>query len=156
MDIGNKMKQYIVERCADQQGWWRIFDTLNQVECVWEEGKFNETQKLIIADEHKFMQANGGSPLAIARVMREIGDYIVANHYDIAFGLNSRQLLGYKIAKLRNQRGITIRELASLADVSPATIVNIEQGKFSPRIEVLESILAHLDAKIEIKENLVF
>ena len=66
---------------------------------------------------------------------------------------NSRQLLGDKIAKLRNQRGITIRELASLADVSPATIVNIEQGKFSPRIDVMQKLLTELDAEIIIKEK---
>ncbi|MEE1366829.1 MAG: helix-turn-helix transcriptional regulator, partial [Muribaculaceae bacterium] len=44
----------------------------------------------------------------------------------------------------------TIRELAERSGCAPNTIVNIEQGKFSPRIEIVEQILSVLGAHLEI------
>lgn len=63
----------------------------------------------------------------------------------------TREELGNKINELRRQRGMSIRELAERSEVNKATIVNIEQGRFSPRYEIVERIVKELGGTIEIK-----
>lgn len=64
--------------------------------------------------------------------------------------LNDRQLFGQKMARLRNLRGYSIRELAELSGFATNTILSIEKGKFSPRFEIVEKILSVLGAHLEI------
>lgn len=63
----------------------------------------------------------------------------------------TREELGNKINELRKQRGLSIRELAEKSELNKATIVNLEKGRFSPKVETLENVLKALGAKIEIK-----
>ena len=63
----------------------------------------------------------------------------------------TREELGNTINELRQQRGMSIRELAERSEVNKATIVNIEQGRFSPRYEIVERIVKELGGTIEIK-----
>lgn len=65
----------------------------------------------------------------------------------------TREELGIIIATLRKKQGYTIRELADRCELNKATIVNIEQGRFSPKFESVVSIINKLDATIEIKEK---
>ena len=62
----------------------------------------------------------------------------------------NRQLLGAEMARLRNLRGYSIRELAELTGFATNTILSIEKGKFSPRFEIVERILSVLGAHLEI------
>ena len=64
--------------------------------------------------------------------------------------LENRQLFGQKMARLRNLRGQSIRELAELTGYATNTILSIEKGKFSPRFEIVEKILSELGAHLEI------
>lgn len=63
----------------------------------------------------------------------------------------TREELGNTINELRQQRGMSIRELAERSEVNKATIVNLEKGRFSPRFEIVERIVKELGGTIEIK-----
>lgn len=63
----------------------------------------------------------------------------------------TREELGNTINELRQQRGMSIRELAERSEVNKATIVNLEKGRFSPRYEIVERIVKELGGTIEIK-----
>ena len=63
----------------------------------------------------------------------------------------TREELGNTINELRQQRGMSIRELAERSEVNKATIVNLEKGRFSPRFDIVERIVKELGGTIEIK-----
>ena len=63
----------------------------------------------------------------------------------------TREELGNTINELRQQRGMSIRELAERSEVNKATIVNLEKGRFSPRFDIVERIDKELGGTIEIK-----
>ena len=65
--------------------------------------------------------------------------------------VDNREDLGQYIRYLRLKNGDTIRGLASKCDLVPATIQNIESGKFSPRLDVIQKILKQLNANLCIK-----
>ena len=54
------------------------------------------------------------------------------------------------LAEFRSDNGFRVRLLAELADLRPATISNVENGKFSVRIDILTKICNTLGARIEI------
>lgn len=67
--------------------------------------------------------------------------------------ITDRAALGETLRRLRIERSISIRGLADMAGLSPATIVNIEKGSFSPRIDVVNAILSALNCKLTIEEG---
>ena len=75
------MNKYRLEKSKDLPNWWVFTDTENLVVVKFEDGKFNETQQV------SFLEDNAAQLGAarLARIMREIGDYIVRYHSDIAF-----------------------------------------------------------------------
>lgn len=56
--------------------------------------------------------------------------------------------LGEKIKKIRNERGFSLRDLASQVDLSASFLSQIEQGKASPSIENLKKIANSLDVRV--------
>mgnify|MGYP002518892091 CR=1 FL=1 len=65
--------------------------------------------------------------------------------------MSNTEMLGKKLALLRVSKNISIRQLAEMSNCSKTTIVNIEQGNFAPRVDVLQQILDALDYKITFK-----
>lgn len=63
----------------------------------------------------------------------------------------TREELGCILAELRKEKGLSIRSLADKCEMSKSTIVNIEQGRFSPRVEIVDKICSTLEAEIYIK-----
>mgnify|MGYP001113624672 CR=1 FL=1 len=63
--------------------------------------------------------------------------------------------LGKLIKNRRKVLGITIRELASLTDISKTTISQIERGTRNPTFEILQNIFEYLnlEMKVEIKKR---
>lgn len=59
---------------------WVCTDTENLIVCVWEDKKFNDTQKMTTLKD--FDPANF---MKVARFMREMGDYLRKNHYSKIF-----------------------------------------------------------------------
>ncbi|MBZ4683835.1 MAG: hypothetical protein PWP46_1229 [Fusobacteriaceae bacterium] len=57
-------------------------------------------------------------------------------------------MLGEKIKKIRNEKGFSLRDLASQVDLSASFLSQIEQGKASPSIENLKKIATSLDVRV--------
>ncbi|WP_165157895.1 helix-turn-helix domain-containing protein [Parabacteroides sp. ZJ-118] len=64
--------------------------------------------------------------------------------------MTSRERIGTRIANIRKEKGYTVRRLAEIANIRPATISNVENGKFSVGIDILARICDALEVKIEI------
>ena len=86
------MERFRLEKSQDQQGLWVLTDTENLIVIKFEDGKFNDTQKtsFINDDAVDKLGAQG-----LARVMREMGEYMVKYHGDVAFS----QPYGFKYSE---------------------------------------------------------
>ena len=51
-----------------------------------------------------------------------------------------REAFGENLKELRNKKGLTVRELADISNLSKSTINNIELGRFSCSLDVQYSI----------------
>ena len=132
-----------------EESKWKLTDEANGISVTWEVRKFNETQHF---DTSGFDLKKYGMESAriIATIIRRMADWLADNYRELVEELNDRQLFGQRMARLRRSKLYTIRELAERSGCAPNTIVNIEQGKFSPRIEIVEQILSVLGAHLEI------
>ena len=74
------MARYIIQKSEQKAGWWVCTDTEHGLVCKFEEHKFNETSKMTFLEDVKNPDA-----LAVARLMREMGDWLAENHRDIIF-----------------------------------------------------------------------
>ena len=63
-----------------------------------------------------------------------------------------RARIGAQLRAIREERGLSTRELAELAGVGQAHIVRIENGKYNLRIDTLNTIAEALDAEIKIEK----
>ena len=68
--------------------------------------------------------------------------------------------IGERIKKSRNEKSLSLRELATMVDLSASFLSQIEQGKASPSIENLKKIANWLDVRVsyliedeEVKKN---
>lgn len=68
----------------------------------------------------------------------------------ISMSIDDREALGTMVRHLRIMKNISIRELAEKCGLSKSTIVNIESGAYSPRLEVINKIVSTLGAKISL------
>ncbi len=77
------MSRYKVERSQELPGWWVVTDVENGIVCRFEEHRHNETQKVTILDEERFLSGCSSEEASdrLAKVMREMGDYIATRHY---------------------------------------------------------------------------
>lgn len=76
-------ERFRLEKSQMKEGWWVLTDTENLVVITFEEGKFNETQRIT--------QLEGGDNytsmndvMAQVRIIREMSDWLAINHYKIA------------------------------------------------------------------------
>lgn len=67
--------------------------------------------------------------------------------------MDNRVRIGAKITKLRTEKGLTQRDLASLTGLSQSNIWKIETGKYSVSIDILSRICEQLGKKIDIVEK---
>ena len=63
---------WIAHRCS-------VLDKELNIRCIWEKGKFNDTQEFITAEDLNC------SAQELAKAMRELGDWLRENHYDLLF-----------------------------------------------------------------------
>lgn len=71
------MERFILQPSQEQENWWVLTDTENQIVVRFENKRFNETQQVTMLED-----VETPNPLVIARMMREIGDYLALNHRD--------------------------------------------------------------------------
>lgn len=61
----------------------KLVDNSTTVTVEWQKGKFNETQKFSITEAPSSIE--GEPALWLARICREIGDYLAQNHPDLVW-----------------------------------------------------------------------
>lgn len=129
-----KNSKYSIEKSKNKPGYWVCSDFEKKVVYIFEEGNYNENQSI------EFLEDNVDiNPLELARIIREMTDWLRENHYDKIF-YNIRLKFGQNLKKIRNEKGLTVRGLAELAGLSKSTIENIEQGRFSCSLDVQYNI----------------
>lgn len=62
-----------------------------------------------------------------------------------------RAEVGRQLADLRRAKGLTIRQLADIAGINKATVVNLEAGKFDPRLSTINDYLRPLGGRVVIE-----
>ena len=62
----------------------------------------------------------------------------------------NRLRIGQKIAELRQEKGLTVRQLGEMSGVSYQNITKIEHGKYNVSIDLLTKVLNVLYSKLEI------
>lgn len=71
------MERFILQPSQEQENWWVLTDTENQIVVRFENKRFNQTQQVTMLED-----VDTPNPLVIARMMREIGDFLATNHRD--------------------------------------------------------------------------
>lgn len=77
------MNRFKLEKSKEQPGWWVLTDTKNLVVIKFEEHKYNETQKVYLLKESE-MISSPDIETKLARIMREMGEYMSTHWYSIA------------------------------------------------------------------------
>lgn len=88
-------KRFIIQESQDLPGWWVLTDTDNEIVVRFKDKDFNGTQKVTPLNDDSTTLAKVGGAQGYARVMREIGEYMVQYHGDIAF----QQPYGWKYSE---------------------------------------------------------
>lgn len=65
---------------------------------------------------------------------------------------NERVRIGLRIRELRKEKNIEAKILAQIANIDPANLSRIEQGRYSVGLDVISRIALALGAKIELTE----
>lgn len=88
-------KRFVLRESQDLPGWWVLTDTENEIVVKFKDKDFNGTQKVTPLNDDSVTLAKVGGVPGYARVMREIGEYMVQYHGDIAF----QQPYGWKYSE---------------------------------------------------------
>lgn len=75
------MSRFQIEPSTREQGWWVCTDTENLIVCRFENHRFNETQQFTILEDSKFQPVTASTASLLARITREMGDWLRSNHY---------------------------------------------------------------------------
>jgi hypothetical protein len=76
------MPRFILQKHATKPGYWHCADTEHGIDVTFEQHKFNETQQVTLSDEQPFNTLEAA--MVHARYLREMADWLRANHYNIA------------------------------------------------------------------------
>ena len=75
------MNRYIIQQSSTHPNKWVLTDKRNNIVVTFEDGKFNETQKVTMLDDTQ-LTAN-----ELAKVMRELGEWAVKYHSSKCFNI---------------------------------------------------------------------
>lgn len=70
---------------------------------------------------------------------------------EVSVDVDDRETLGQYIRGVRVSKGISIRRMADLAGLTPSTVQNVENGAFTPRLDIAQKMLAALDKRLTIE-----
>ena len=133
--------RYKIEK-SSKKDHWVCTDVENNIVATWKEGAFNQTPKFTELDNRNL------DATSLAKVAREMGDWLRENHYEKLF-IDYRRHIGARIRELREEKGLTQEELATLAGILRTNLSRIEQGKYSTGLDILGAIAEALDVKID-------
>lgn len=74
------MVRFILQKSEKKKEGFVCTDTVNGLVCQFISHRFNDTQKFTFLEN-----IERPDPLAIARILREMSDWLRENHYDIIF-----------------------------------------------------------------------
>ena len=74
------MKERFIVQQSESPNHFVCTDTENKIVCVFENHKFNDTQKMTMLENF-----NPDDMMKLAKYMREMGDWLSKNHYDKIF-----------------------------------------------------------------------
>ncbi len=63
--------------------------------------------------------------------------------------MNVKQMIGIRIAELRNNKGLTQEQLASVMEISSKYLSSIERGKENPTLNTIIKLSESLDVNLE-------
>lgn len=110
------MSRYIIQPSTSIQDGWVCTDTEYRIVATWRNGRFNETQKVTMLEDYQ------GSVIDLARLMREMGDWLAANHRDkVIFTTHGGKREGAGRKPIDNRR-VTLN-----ARVLPSTLTTLRQ-----------------------------
>ena len=73
------MKNYIIQKGSTLPNGWVLTDKENGIVVTFEDGEFNETQKVTPLEDVNH------TPQELARIMRELGEWVVRHHSSKCF-----------------------------------------------------------------------
>lgn len=76
-------KRFKLEKSKELPEWWVLTDVKNLIVVKFKEHEFNETQKITFIDNDSTVIERLGKD-GIAKVLREMGDYMYSHWYSIA------------------------------------------------------------------------
>lgn len=74
------MERYILEKSELKPNHWVCTDTINEIVCVFENGKFNDTQVFTPLNDIK-----GIDVYKLPRIAGDMGSWLAENHHDKMF-----------------------------------------------------------------------
>lgn len=148
--MGMTSKRFILQP-SQEPSFWVATDQENGIVIKFQEHRFNDTQKITLLGGDRFASVEDAT--AVATHLREMADWLRKNHYDTAMPSVhvKREEMGRSIRDLRLQRGMTQGDLAQQAGITQANVANIEAGKYSAGLDILNKIAYALGVTIFIK-----
>jgi len=73
------MKERFILQKSNKPNYWVCTDTVNGIVCVFEHKNFNENQTFTLLEDMPMPDAS-----ALAKIARELGDWIAINHREKA------------------------------------------------------------------------
>ena len=134
---------------SSEPGSWVATDTEHNVSIKFREHQFNETQEVLL-DGDTFASIEDAA--RVASCLREMEGWLRREHYDIAMPPLAlmRERMGQRIRSIRMQRGLTQRQLAAKAGMTPSNLNRVEAGGFSVGLDVLNRIAGALGMAVSI------
>lgn len=123
-------------------------DLENGVACTFEKHRFNETQSFSIERPNELTD-----PLVIARIMRQMEDWLVDNCHDVVMEVDHRVRIGQEIKNKRIALGLTQTELGDKCSIKQAHITCIENGKYNVKFETIQKIAEALNCNLSLIED---
>ena len=139
-----------LQRSQEKQGWWVLTDTNKGIVILFEEGKFNSTQKITYLNDIEI------NPTAIAKDLRIMADWLAQNYYHLAVAnpqptfdrAYHRKVVGDRLRRLRQSKHLTIDEVAEATGIHRTNISKIENGRYAFTIDVVNQLLNLYGAKL--------
>ena len=118
------MGKYVIQQSSAQPDGWVLTDTENGVVVVFEDGRFNETQKVTMLEDAPHL-----SPTDLARIMSELGKWGARHHGDKMF----RNVYGFQYSEDDKHLYIYRRNF-------PRWRLEIEGGKITDKKKLATSL----------------
>ena len=71
--------RFLIQK-SEKPNHWVVTDTVNNIVCVFENHKFNDTQQFTLLEDVRHLDV-----LELAKSPREMGDWLRENHYGKVF-----------------------------------------------------------------------